>query len=648
MASNLSAREFASALRDSAASLQSLRWGLKATLARSFGIHLVAMVSCGFSLGFGRVALLEHSRSSLRVQELESNIGKEYEPRRDERYPALNAALLGPLSTWSICDSIRAEQPSIARQARNLVRVVDQSAEHFADSYLGLQGSRQYPELSRILPLDVDRSEIGSPASCDSLRDAARANMHIDWPEVSLFVPSYTTAWARIASQFVGCEGVVDLFRSPPSGSASYLDGIYRDIRAAVVSMRSLDGLSVRATGNAGPREARLNSIYFISYTGYMVTSPRENSGSIDSIDWLGGDYVRRATQIGSHPDDSEWQSRHRQSHGCQSSLSAFGRARHMSHAYLDIFGSGAVTTHCYPVGASVDQGRDRRVGGVFCVDIGLPRSLVHEHLLRQSTFAVGILRGRPESLRDADVDSRYYCDRPSCIPVQSGVEPQIGGAGLRAIPWDEARAVFLEFIRGERRDNSQVSSIVVGGIEYQVARVWRTHDSENERRTDWVVLRAPPKNDALFFGSLAVALFFAAGGAAAVAFRQTLDSHARDWGPIRRLDAGFLVADENDQLLRANDRCEEILNRKLPIVGTDPLYWSGFQPGRIDANDYFTTPDPGAPVKRSALALLDVNRDCLVIVGFVELMERRRRGLRDVYLFELEFLAPMEMAGLV
>ena len=51
---------------------------------------------------------------------------------------------------------------------------------------------------------------------------------------------------------------------------------------------------------------------------------------------------------------------------------------------------------------------------------------------------------------------------------------------------------------------------------------------------------------------------------------------------------------------------------------------------GKIDR----LTPDPGAPVKRSALALLDVNRDCLVIVGFVELMERRRRGLRDVYLF--------------
>lgn len=629
--------EIFSAIRAVVIPWDDLRWGAKATLARSFGLHLVAMASCGIGLACGRVALLEHARSTLRTAELERNISKEYEPRRDEKLPALNSALLGDLSTWSLCDSMRSDDPSIARQAQRIGRVVDQGAEEFARTYLRLPSFPPLPDLARIMPQIEPRNDVYIPRQCISQPDGAGLNVHLRWAQASLFVPSYTAAWSRFdtPAQAIDCsalEHAIDhssLAPEPKTLAARLVD----DARAAVDAMSHLNGFTAHATGDAGPREVRLNSAYFISYSGYMITNPRENAGSINSIDWLGGDYVRRATQLqrseieigpsGIMPAAGT---------GCQSALSAYGRMRHQSRTYLDIFGSGAVTTHCYPVGERANPGAAQRPGGVFCVDVSVPRQRVHQHVFTQSIFDVGLLRGRPEMLRESDLAEGFYCQPPGCTsgPVRADPTTTVTSAG--SIPWTVARRVFREYIHQTSRDESQVTSVLFDGVEYQIARVWRGHNADNERSTDWVILRAPDEHGFWFFSGLALALLFAGFAATAVAFRQTLDSHGREWGPVRRLDAGFLVADEHDRLVRANDRCEEILNKRLPIVGTDPFDWSKLHPGTLGANDYFDTPvksDRGGQYEAHALLEHD---GALEAIPFDKLGARRMQGIRDEY----------------
>lgn len=636
----MTAKEFVGLARTFAVSWEDLKWGAKATLARSFGLHIVAMVFCGIGLAGGRVALLENSRASLRIRELEKNINKAYEPRRDERFPALNSALLGSLSTWSICDATRSDDPETVRQARRIMRVVDQSAEAFARGYLALRADRGLPDLERVLPQRSSRDDVPVPHECMTQRDAAGLNLHLRWPHASLFVPSYTAAWARLsdADRAVDCTTFDQALgtRTGPrgaSGSPTLMARLAADAGAALAAMRPLEGLTVLATGGNSPQEVRLNSVYFISYAGYMITNPRENTRASSSFDWLGGDYVRRATLL--VPEGSEGNTAARGTEvapGCQSRMTAYGRLRHQSLTYLDVFGSGAVTTHCYPVTTTPGRDATQRLGGVFCVDLSVPRAAVHEHIFRQSVFDVGILRSRPEELRGSDLNRSFYCDSSACASGRRAAEASSGGAGAGSIPWEVARRVFAEYIRRQRWEGSQVTSVLLGETQYQVARVWRSHDSENERSTDWVVLVAPRDHRGWFLSGLAVALLCAGFAAAAVAFRQTLDSHGREWGPVRRLDAGFLVADEHDRLIRANDRCEEILGLCLPIVGTDPYDWSNLRSGKLGADAYFDTPPPGFGQSDSPLALLDEGGEELTLTPFPHLMTRRKQGLRDQY----------------
>jgi PAS domain-containing protein len=507
--------------------------------------------------------------------------------------------MLGQMSNWSICTD------STIKQAAP----IDQLAAYFEQRYQDPWGSPASPhdQLANLHYLEqltegyqawaaLKRGVSKGEVKKVKLQDAVTQGVGFAEGETSdlssLFIPSLVSTANIQNPRYVRAlrnSRVLELFQ--------YLAG------------KLIIPPQPEKQNSALPRQEkdipRFQSFYFISVDGALRYSPASRLNVPAHRLFHYASYVAGA--LGKYK-------------GTEGISCPSNRSRYLSHPYLDLLGEGVVSTVCYPI-----MYKEQIVDGVFCIDIGVPRSVLYENILSKLSnmlqIEVALVKedsGNP-GVDNAEIHPCGDSEENECPP---GVEVVSEDQGKRKMV-----ARVREWLANTSEGMQGPSSVEIApgnsGNEKIFLAVLAAWPEEGKRVREIGLFRIKPSSgENKVFAAASAAVVLTLLGAGLMARARVQHLRRRESSLARGLPIAVARVSSGGDIEGANDQAERLLGRRLPRLGVVP---HGSLMDAFNLDEYL-----------SGCRLAKKFSGKFKEVGYPEIRTDRKRGLTSEYWAEL------------
>jgi hypothetical protein len=378
---------------------------------------------------------------------------------------------------------------------------------------------------------------------------------------------------------------------------------------------------------------------HVFSNAGYITAALRENSV--------------RSTALANVPGYAIASERSSSMSRC-SIPSAFGVTRAVSRVYLDLLGSGAVATVCYPVRSNGPG----KIGGVFCADLSLPRRVMNGGA-QEGRGLTGLLIDTDRSTMSDDDEYQFRQSDGSPVDMDRCSDESDGLSGDRSAGCP--RRAARTWADRRRADRSAIDPVRgAGKADEFVAITWKGRIG-NHRLMDVTVVTSPRSNARLWIAML-VALVFGTLSVALVVVRRQQDDEQLRLAIVEGLHVGVLISSPEERrsrravdegelaVLTDEDRAGDGNYREFRIESHDSrivtmndraeeLFWVDRRPSWKSGVTWWSSLIMRHPNDPSVLACFDQDKK---LISLAQIAKLRARGESSTYFIAARY-TPME-----